>query len=165
VTAPRRVLLGLGSNLGDRVGYLAGAVASLEASGELIAVSRVFETDPVGGPDDQGPYLNMVVALRSADRPEVLLGRIRALEAAAGRVRIVRWGPRTLDVDLLWIDGETVATDELEVPHPRVFERPFVLAPLADVAPDLVPDDWADRFDHLGVWVLGHLDELSAGTR
>jgi 2-amino-4-hydroxy-6-hydroxymethyldihydropteridine diphosphokinase len=107
----------------------------------------------------------MVVALRSADRPERLLARIRALEAAAGRVRIVRWGPRTLDVDLLWIDGETVATDELEVPHPRLFERPFVLAPLADVAPDLVADDWADRFDHLGVWVLGRLDELSADSR
>jgi 2-amino-4-hydroxy-6-hydroxymethyldihydropteridine diphosphokinase len=160
----RRVLLALGSNLGDRATYLRAAVDALAASGELVAVSPVYETDPVGGPDGQGAYLNMVVALRTADAPAAVLERARSLERAAERVREVRWGPRTLDVDVLWIDGERIATDELEVPHPRMFERPFVLAPLEDVAPDLVDDGWSTRFEHLGVWRLGPLDGISAGS-
>jgi len=165
MTDTRRVLLALGSNLGDRVGFLRSAVDALVASGEAVVCSPVYETDPVGGPDDQGPYLNMVVAVRS-DAPALeWLERAQALERAAGRVRVVRWGARTLDVDVLWIDGETVTTDTLEVPHPRMFERPFVLAPLADVAPDLVDADWRDGFDHLGVWTVGPLDSLSADTR
>jgi 2-amino-4-hydroxy-6-hydroxymethyldihydropteridine diphosphokinase len=138
VTGPRRVLLALGSNLGDRAGHLRDAVAAL--GDEVVATSAVYETPPVGGPE-QGPYLNAVVALRTDLPARALLARAHELEAAAGRVRLERWGPRTLDVDVLWIDGEEVDELDLVVPHPRMFERAFVLVPLADVAPDLVPAD------------------------
>lgn len=137
-----RVLLGLGSNLGDRWAHLRGAVSALGAM--VTAVSPVYATAPVGGPE-QGPFLNLVVALGTDLGPRDLLDLCRALEAEAGRVRVVRWGPRTLDVDLLWIDGVTVDEPDLVVPHPRMWERRFVLAPLADVAPDLVPPDRLDR--------------------
>jgi 2-amino-4-hydroxy-6-hydroxymethyldihydropteridine diphosphokinase len=138
VTGARRALLALGSNLGDRLAHLQGAVDALGA--EVVATSAVYETPPVGGPE-QGPYLNAVVALRTADPARRLLERAHEVEAAAQRVRIERWGPRTLDVDVLWVDGEVVDEPDLVVPHPRMFERAFVLVPLADVAPDLVPDD------------------------
>lgn len=158
-----RVLLGLGSNLGDRLGHLREAISSLPG---VVAVSDVYETDPVGGPE-QDRYLNVVVEL---DLPVVLVGgeprpagartplellRIcQRIESAAGRVRDVRWGPRTLDVDILWIDGVELDDPELQVPHPRMFQRRFVLAPLSELAPDLLPEGW-DRdaeghVDHLG---------------
>jgi 2-amino-4-hydroxy-6-hydroxymethyldihydropteridine diphosphokinase len=150
VTAPversptTRAFLGLGSNLGDRWAHLRRAVDQLRAGGRtpVTAVSRVYETEPVGGPDDQGPYLNLVVelAVPAGTDPYRLLEECRRLEAAAGRVRTVRWGPRTLDVDVLWIDGVALDDPELTVPHPRWRERMFVLAPLAELAPDLVSE-------------------------
>jgi len=152
VTAPSaevptvRAFLSLGSNLGDRSAHLRRAVDQLRAGNDpaVTAVSRVYETDPVGGPDDQGPFLNLVVELAVpplAD-PYRLLEQCHRLEAAAGRVRTVRWGPRTLDADVIWIDGVALDDPELTVPHPRWRERRFVLAPLAELAPDLVgPDD------------------------
>jgi 2-amino-4-hydroxy-6-hydroxymethyldihydropteridine diphosphokinase len=151
-----RALLGLGSNLGDRVTFLRVAVASLP---DVVAASPVYETEPVGGPDAQGPYLNLVVALDTDLDAHGLLGECRRLETAAGRVREVRWGPRTLDVDVLWVDGEEVHDAELDVPHPRMLERRFVLAPLRDVAPDLVSD--ADLAAATGqVWPIGALPDL-----
>lgn len=149
MTARRRVVLGMGSNLGDRAAHLRAAVDAL--GDEVTAVSDLYETAPVGGPE-QGPFLNLVVVL-DTDRPAgEVLARAQELEAAAERVRIERWGPRTLDVDVLWIDGETVDRPDLVVPHPRMFERAFVLVPLADVAPDLVPADGpsADGVDRVG---------------
>ena len=112
----------------------------------VVAVSPVYETEPVGGPE-QGPYLNLVVELDTPLSPRQLLGVCHRLEAAAGRVRGERWGPRTLDVDILWIDGVEVDEPDLEVPHPRMWERRFVLAPLRELAPELVPDDWEERAD------------------
>ncbi len=138
----RRVLLGLGSNVGDRWSHLRSAAEGLPGA---VEVSQVYETAPVGGPE-QGPYLNCVVSLET-DLPALgILELCRSLEARAGRVRRVRWGPRTLDVDVLWIDGEVVDDEDLTVPHPRMAERAFVLVPMADVAPDLaagfpVPSD------------------------
>ena len=133
---PRRAFLGLGSNLGDRRRHLREAVATLP---DVVAVSTVYETEPVGGPD-QDRYLNCVVELRTARTARQLLDAARACESAAGRVREVRWGPRTLDVDVLWVDGEEVAEPDLVVPHPRMFERSFVLVPMSELAPDLVPE-------------------------
>jgi 2-amino-4-hydroxy-6-hydroxymethyldihydropteridine diphosphokinase len=141
VPEPRRVLLGLGSNLGDRRRTLREAIDSLPG---VVAVSSLYETDPVGGPPGQEPYLNLVVAIESAASPRNLLGMCHRIESAAGRVRSERWGPRTLDIDILWIDGETVDEPDLSIPHPRMFERRFVLVPLQDVAPDLLPQGWED---------------------
>ena len=147
-----RALLGLGSNIGDRLGHLRTAVASLS---EVTAVSSVYETDPVGGPE-QGRFLNIVVAVETDLDPRELLGVCHRLESAAGRVRDVRWGPRTLDVDILWIDGVTVDEPDLQIPHPRIGERRFVLEPLAEVAPDVLPAGWetvegrVDRAGRLG---------------
>ena len=143
----RRVLLALGSNLGDRRRLLREAVDSLPG---VTKVSGVYETDPVGGPAEQGKYLNLVVAIESAATARQLLGMCHRLEAAAGRVRGVRWGPRQLDVDILWIDGETIDEPDLQVPHPRMGARRFVMVPLLDVAPDIVPDGWED---HAEGWV------------
>ena len=134
----RRAFIGLGSNLGDREAELRRALASLSSGGDVTAVSPVYESDPVGGPPDQPAYLNAVVELSTSDSPRALLERCRGLEAAAGRVRTVRFGPRTLDADLLVVGDERVDEPDLEVPHPRMWERCFVLAPLADLAPDLV---------------------------
>jgi len=134
-----RAHLGLGSNLGDRLGLLSAAVRSLAATPEIkvTAVSRVYETAPVGGPE-QGPYLNAVVALDTGLGPFELLAVAHRLEAEAGRVRSERWGPRTLDVDVLLVGDQRVSSEELTLPHLRLWERGFVLAPLSDVAPDLV---------------------------
>jgi 2-amino-4-hydroxy-6-hydroxymethyldihydropteridine diphosphokinase len=132
-----RAFLGLGSNLGDRRTTLAEAVRSLP---DVVAVSPVYETDPVGGPE-QGPFLNLVVELDTRRSARGLLEVSAAREVEAERVREVRWGPRTLDVDVLWIDGVEVDEPDLVVPHPRMFERRFVLAPLRDLAPDLVTED------------------------
>jgi 2-amino-4-hydroxy-6-hydroxymethyldihydropteridine diphosphokinase len=158
--ARRRAFLALGSNLGDRAATLRSAVAALVELGDLEAVSDVFETAPVGGPDDQGPYLNLVVRLSTRRSARELLEVSHRLEQAAHRVRLVRWGPRTLDVDVLWVDGERVDEPDLEVPHPRLFERAFVLAPLEDVGPDVVPPGWRATIDAGDVVRLGPLDAL-----
>ena len=142
-----RAFLGLGSNLGDRWMHLRRAVDQLRGGSGMpvTAVSPVYETEPVGGPEEQGPYLNLVVELSTSDTPRRLLERCRALEAAAGRVRTVRWGPRTLDADVLWVEGWEVDEEDLTVPHPRLWERRFVVRPLADLAPDLVTSEQLRR--------------------
>jgi len=131
--------LALGSNLGDRLAFLRGAVRALAATPDLsvTAVSRVYETAPVGGPE-QGPYLNAVVALDTELTPGDLLALAHRVEDAAQRERGERWGARTLDVDVLLVGDAAIDTPELTIPHPRMWERGFVLAPLADVAPGLV---------------------------
>ena len=131
--------LGLGSNLGDRRAHLRAAVDALQPAGDVVAVSPLYETEPVGGPAGQEPYLNLVVELRhrrfapracsSAARPSRRPPTGSAPSAA---------GPRTLDVDVLWWRASAVDEPDLVVPHPRMWERRFVLAPLADLAPDLV---------------------------
>jgi 2-amino-4-hydroxy-6-hydroxymethyldihydropteridine diphosphokinase len=126
-----RAYLGLGSNLGDRRAHLRQAVASIP---DVVAVSPVYETEPVGGPAGQGPFLNLVVALETDRSPRELLDLAQGLEAGAGRVRTEHHGPRTLDVDVLLVGGLCVDEPDLVVPHPRMWERRFVLVPLADLA-------------------------------
>jgi 2-amino-4-hydroxy-6-hydroxymethyldihydropteridine diphosphokinase len=135
----------MGSNLGDSRRVLRDAVDTLGDS--VVAVSPVYETEPVGGPPGQQDYLNLVVELDTEQTPRQLLGLCRRLEAAAGRVRVERWGPRTLDVDILIVGELRVDEPDLVVPHPRMHERRFVMAPLADLAPELVPPDWQDRVE------------------
>lgn len=145
-----RAFLALGSNLGDRWAYLRAAAADMP---DVVAVSPVYETAPVGGPDGQGAFLNCVVQLDTDRSPRELLEVCRRLEAEAERVRAERWGPRTLDVDVLLVGDQRVDEPDLVVPHPRMWERAFVLVPLHDLAPDLVPDPPA-RAD---VRLAGHL--------
>ena len=152
-----RAFLGLGSNLGDRWQHLRDAVTSLKSAG-LIAVSPVYETEPMGGPSGQDRYLNLVVELDTQLTARQLLAMARRLEAAAGRVRAERWGPRPLDVDILWVAGEAVNDPDLQVPHPRMWQRRFVMAPLADLAPDLVPADLEERSEGR-VELVGPLNE------
>ena len=140
MSSARRAYLGLGSNEGDRAARLQGAVDGLAATRGLTvaAVSPVYETEPVGGPP-QGSYLNAVVAVDTARSPRDLLQVAKQLEAEAGRDPDgERWGPRPLDVDILLVGHELVDEPDLVVPHARLFERHFVLAPLGDLDPDLV---------------------------
>jgi 2-amino-4-hydroxy-6-hydroxymethyldihydropteridine diphosphokinase len=134
-----RVYLALGSNLGDRLAHLQGAVDALGATNNVrvVAVSRVYETDPVGGPK-QDAYLNAVVAIDTDLAPRLVLELAQLLEDRAARVRVEHWGPRTLDVDVLLYGDVHVDQDDLTIPHPRMWDRGFVLAPLRDVAPELV---------------------------
>jgi len=131
-----RAFLGIGSNLGDRLAFLQLAVDHLAASDGItvVAVSAVYETDPVGGPV-QDDFLNAVVEVITTLTPAELLGVAHSAEAAAQRVRVEQWGPRTLDVDVLLFDDLEIDTPDLVVPHPRMYERAFVLGPLADLAP------------------------------
>ncbi len=131
----RRAFLSLGSNLGDRWRYLREALDCLP---DVTAVSPVYETEPVGGPPGQPRYLNLVAELLTEASPRQLLEAARAAEAQAGRERGTRWGPRTLDVDVLLVGDLRVEEPDLVVPHPRMWQRGFVLVPLADLAPEVV---------------------------
>lgn len=126
----------LGSNLGDRLGQLRAGVEGLRNVGEVVSVSALYETDPVGGPD-QGRYLNAVVVLETRLDPEELLETMQRIEGDSERTRDIHWGPRTLDLDLITYDNRDVTLPHLQVPHPRAHERRFVLAPLLDVAPEV----------------------------
>jgi 2-amino-4-hydroxy-6-hydroxymethyldihydropteridine diphosphokinase len=131
------VVLALGSNLGDRQDILQGAVDAIVGLPEVrvTAVSPVYETVPVGGPA-QPDYLNAVVLAATALPARALLDQLHEIEAAFDRVRLVRWGPRTLDIDIIVFGGERSDNPELTLPHPRAHERAFVLAPWHDVDPD-----------------------------
>jgi len=137
--------LGIGSNLGDRWAHLRSAVAGLAELDSGVIVSPVYETAPVGGPEGQGPYLNCVARIDSSLEPRQLLRFAQQLEAKASRLRLERWGPRTLDVDILLLAGFTSDEPDLVVPHPRMFERAFVLAPLEELNASLVPKNWRRR--------------------
>jgi 2-amino-4-hydroxy-6-hydroxymethyldihydropteridine diphosphokinase len=133
----RRAFLGLGSNIEPRERFLLDAVEVLP---DVVAVSAVYETEPLGPSSGDCPYLNLVVELLTERTPRDLLGIAHRLEAAAGRVRSAPNAPRTLDVDLLMVGDLQINQIGLILPHPRLYERRFVLAPLAQLAPELVPD-------------------------
>jgi 2-amino-4-hydroxy-6-hydroxymethyldihydropteridine diphosphokinase len=135
-----QIYVAMGSNLGDRDAHLAAGLAALRATPgiEVVAVSPLYETDPVG-PAPQGPYLNGAIELVTTLLPDALLKRLLEIEISQGRTRgSDRNAPRTLDLDLLLYGNRKLAGPDLEVPHPRLAERPFVLEPLCDLAPDLI---------------------------
>ena len=134
-----RAFLGLGSNLGEKEIFLREAVDSFQ---DLKAVSGIYETEPVGGPE-QDSYLNIVIELDTDLGARELLEHAQVLEKKANREREIRWGPRTLDVDILWVEGEKVNESDLIVPHPRMKERAFVMIPLGELDPVFL-DDWDD---------------------
>jgi 2-amino-4-hydroxy-6-hydroxymethyldihydropteridine diphosphokinase len=139
---PLEAWLGLGSNLGRRARNLARAVDALEATAglELVAASSVYETEPVGV-TDQPAFLNMVAQFECHLTPQELLEALQEIERQLKRIRTERWGPRTIDVDVLLLDDVEIETERLTVPHPEMMNRQFVLVPLAELAPDLrLPD-------------------------
>ena len=160
----RAAYLSLGANLGNREETLRGAVRRLAASAEIeiCAVSSLYETEP-WGKTDQPRFLNIAVAVETTISPEALLALAQEIENALGRVRHERWGARTVDVDILHIDGVERNTPELTLPHPYMTERAFVLVPLAEIAPTLVVrgrtvEAWRGATDEKGVLRVGALD-------
>lgn len=139
------VYLGLGSNLGDREGNLRKALALLDGNGKLrvTRVSGIYETDPVGY-KDQPPFLNLVAEAVSWVSPRELLGLVKGVEASLGRKPTFRWGPRVMDIDILLYGGLSVNEPDLQIPHPRMWERGFVLVPLAELLP-CIPESLAWR--------------------
>ena len=129
------VLIALGTNLGDRAGNLRQAIAALSRFTSVEAVSRVYETEPVGF-RDQPDYWNMVVRVRTELEPQPLFEALKAIEQELGRAAAFRNAPRVIDLDIIAYDQLVLRSASLEIPHPRMHERSFVLYPLAEVAPD-----------------------------
>lgn len=153
-----RFALAVGANLGNRTATIARARALLDPVA-VVAASRFHETSPVGGPRGQAPYLNGVWVVETGFGPHQLLLRLQAIEAACGRTRAVDHGPRTLDLDLLLADDPRVTcrNPHLVLPHPAFHRRPFVLAPLVEVAAG-----W--RHPHLGVTMAELARDLGLGS-
>ncbi|WP_406285222.1 2-amino-4-hydroxy-6-hydroxymethyldihydropteridine diphosphokinase [Embleya sp. NBC_00896] len=159
-----RVVLALGSNLGNRLETLQGAIDEIaDTPGvSLTRVSPVYETAPVGGPE-QGTYFNAVVELRTLLTPDLVLERGNSVEEAFQRVRVERWGPRTLDVDVIWFENVVQDDPRLTLPHPRAHERSFVLAPWHDIDPEAeVPGHGrvADLLAQVGLEGVHRRDDL-----
>jgi len=130
-----RAVVGIGANLGDRLATMREAARRIDGAAPIRARSRVYETAPVGGPA-QPPFLNAAVLVAFDGSALELLDSLLGIEASLGRVRTEHWGPRIIDLDVLWIRGIAVDLPGLVVPHPRLRERAFALRPLLDVAPD-----------------------------
>ncbi len=130
------IYLALGTNLGDRLANLRTAIAALPPAIAITAESRIYETPP-WGVLDQPAFLNMVVRGETGLAPQPLLEHLKQLELELGRRESFRWGPRLIDIDILFYDDLTLDTRSLVIPHPRLQERAFVLVPLAELAPDL----------------------------
>jgi dihydroneopterin aldolase / 2-amino-4-hydroxy-6-hydroxymethyldihydropteridine diphosphokinase len=152
---PVRAFLALGSNVGDRRATLINAIRSTP---ERTNVSNCYETEAIGGPGGQTPHLNVIIELQTRLDPFALLAHCQRLERAAGRIRTVKDGPRTLDVDVLLYGDVDMKSGELTIPHPRMFERRFVLTPLADLAPELCPKNWDTTLPPAGVQRVEPLD-------
>jgi 2-amino-4-hydroxy-6-hydroxymethyldihydropteridine diphosphokinase len=147
----RRTVIAMGSNLGDRLDYLQGGLDGLFDTPRIgfLAVSPVYQTAPVGGPEQQSDYLNAVVIAETTMPAQAVLERCHGLEAAFGRVRGELWGPRTLDLDLIIYGDEVSNTPGLTLPHPRAHERAFVLAPWHDADPEALLPGWGPVADLL----------------
>jgi 2-amino-4-hydroxy-6-hydroxymethyldihydropteridine diphosphokinase len=136
-TMPSRVYLSLGSNVGDCASQLLSALARLETTGRVVAVSSFYETEPVEF-TPQPWFLNCAVELESSQTPEQLMDSILLIEQEMGRRRLQKKGPRTIDIDILLFDDAVVNSSELTIPHPALHQRRFVLKPLAEIAPDVL---------------------------
>jgi 2-amino-4-hydroxy-6-hydroxymethyldihydropteridine diphosphokinase len=127
--------LGLGSNLGDRRSNIGRAIRKIKALPDtrVIKISRLFETCPVGGPAGQGKFLNGALRIKTAIPPSALLKKIKKIEKDLGRIETARYGPRSIDLDILFYNNRIIRRKELKIPHPKVFQRSFVMRPLAEV--------------------------------
>ena len=158
-TPPHIVYLALGANLGDRSASLRTAVERLRDAVAVERLSSVYETEPAYLLD-QPHFLNMALRGRTTLDPHALLAFLKRIERDMGRAAGPRYGPRTIDLDILLYDSLALATAQLTLPHPRMAERPFVLAPLAEIAPELVPPGWNRSIGALAEVVRGNGDVL-----
>jgi 2-amino-4-hydroxy-6-hydroxymethyldihydropteridine diphosphokinase len=157
ITDAAVIYLALGSNLGDRRANLAAAITRLRAQVAVEQISAIYESEPAYV-DDQPRFLNAVLRGHTHLPPEALLAFLKAIERELGRVAGPRFGPRLIDLDILLYADIVIATDHLTIPHPRMAERPFVLVPLAEIAPDLAPPGWTATVGELAGTVRGHGD-------
>ena len=155
---PIQAFIGLGSNMGDRSAYLEAARRALAGCEDidLTGASSIYETEPVGYAE-QGRFLNQVVDVATCLDPWDLLRVLQGIEQKLGRQRLIRWGPRVIDLDLLLYGDAVLTSPELTVPHPRRYERGFVLAPLGEIAPHHIHPD--------GKTTLEHLQSLGSGEK
>jgi 2-amino-4-hydroxy-6-hydroxymethyldihydropteridine diphosphokinase len=153
------IYLALGSNLGDRRAHIAAAVARLAPAVAVERVSSLYETEPAYVLD-QPRFLNAALRGRTALEPAALLTLLKRIERELGRSAGVRYGPRVIDLDILLYGDQALTTEVLTIPHPRMAERPFVLVPLAEIAPDLTPPGWTTTVGALAQVVRGHGDVL-----
>jgi 2-amino-4-hydroxy-6-hydroxymethyldihydropteridine diphosphokinase len=156
--SPLHAVIGLGANLGDRLGALREAATRIASFATVRALSFVYESPPMGPP--QPHYLNAAVYVEYKGTPEGLLAQVLTVERRMGRVRAVRWGPRTIDLDILWIEGRVVSREDLSVPHPRLTERAFALAPLHDVVPRALDPRTGESFPAADLATLVRLERL-----
>jgi 2-amino-4-hydroxy-6-hydroxymethyldihydropteridine diphosphokinase len=158
-TSDALVYLALGSNLGDRQANLAAAVERLRPQVTVEQISSLYETEPAYVLD-QPRYLNAALRGRTALAPLALLSFLKQIERELGRTAGSRFGPRIVDLDILLYDNFVIDADDLIIPHPRMAERPFVLVPLAEIAPDLIPPGWDTSVGILAGVVRGHGDVI-----
>lgn len=163
MTETVQAFIGVGSNVGDRVSFVRDAVEELRGAPgvHLDAVSSLYETSPLGGPP-QRSYINLVVKIATTLDPRALLELCLSIEQRLGReASAIRWGPRVVDLDILTYDAEKISEPDLEIPHPRMTERRFVLVPLLEIAPDLA-DPWGTLYSDLMEDALGEVELLEA---
>jgi 2-amino-4-hydroxy-6-hydroxymethyldihydropteridine diphosphokinase len=166
--------LSVGSNMGDREGLLKNAVELLRDYSEILIenISSIYETDPVGY-TDQPLFLNLAIKLKTTLSPQALLSKMHEVESKLDRKRIQKWGPRTIDLDILLYNSVSIQTDVLEIPHPRMLERAFVLIPLSEIASDDVYPDQTislhqvlcEQRDKEGVRIWKKIDWEDASVR
>lgn len=161
----REIYLGFGANLGDPLTTLQESVIVLNCKEiDVVKKSPLYKTAPVGGPSGQDEYINGVVQISTVLEPSKLLQQVHAIEQQFGRVRTVRWGARTLDIDILLYGPDTVEQPDLSIPHPRMHERRFVLQPLVDIAPELTHPATGIRFaEYLAICEDQEVKQIDAG--
>jgi 2-amino-4-hydroxy-6-hydroxymethyldihydropteridine diphosphokinase len=160
------VAIGLGANVGDPLAAIRSAVDAIDAlpTTRVLVASDLYLTAPVGGPAGQPDFANGVVLVETSLAPRALLRELQRIELEAGRVRTVRDGPRTLDLDILWWQGRVIHEPDLQVPHPRLMERRFALEPLFDVLPEAAFAEALTSLPDQGVRRLGPMADATIGA-
>ena len=160
------VAIGLGANLGDPFAALRAAIDAIDAlpTTRALVASDFYLTAPVGGPGGQPDYVNAALLVETSLAPRALLRELQRIELEAGRVRTVRDGPRTLDLDILWWEGRVIGEPDLQVPHPRLMERRFALEPLLDVLPEPGFAEALAALGDQGVRRLGPIADATIGA-
>jgi len=158
----QRAFIGMGSNLGDRRSFLEKASQEISSHPQVrvIRLSSLYETEPVGYLD-QGWFLNQVMEIETTLTPEELLSFLQGIENKLGRKRLIRWGPRVIDLDILLYGNLTIESPQLIIPHPRMYERGFVMIPLQEIAPDLIHPDGKTTREHLDMLIrTGKMEKI-----